>query len=55
MDEWTQLGQELLETNPQTYRKMVAILRELVEAEKQVAAPEIGIMLELLRARIPST
>lgn len=55
MDEWERLGRELLETNPQTYRKMLTILRELLAAEKQVAAPEIGMMLELLRSRIPAT
>jgi hypothetical protein len=55
MDEWTQLGQELLETNPETYKKMLVILRDLVAAEKRVAAPEIRIMLELLRARMSAT
>lgn len=48
-DEWTRLGNELLELNPPTYRDVLRLMRELVEAERDLAAPEVRIFLELLR------
>lgn len=53
-DEWTcwrsQL-QELLELNPDKYRKLQGILGRTIENERKLADPQIRILLELVRIR----
>jgi hypothetical protein len=55
VDEWCEIGQELLELNPPVYRKMLGLMRELVEAQRKVAAPDLRVYLELLRIRLKET
>lgn len=53
--EWRSQLQELLELNPEKYRKLRGILGRTVENERKLADPDIRILLELLRIRFVPT
>lgn len=51
MDEWNDLGRRLLEANPERYRQIRTLLRQLAKAEEQIASPDLRIIVDMMRAK----
>lgn len=54
-EEWDALGRELLELDPPMYRQALALLRNLLAAERKASAVDIRTYLEVLRIHLKDT
>lgn len=54
-DEWGELGQRILEANPEKYKRLLVLLRRLAAAEERLASQDIRLLMALLRTKVPVT
>jgi hypothetical protein len=54
-EEWTQLGERILEANPEKYQRLIVLLRKIAKAEERLASNDIQILLQLVRTKLVTT